>query len=460
MRKCLLPLQTGCLFLAILWLPLVGVTQSNPDLVMLINRTWEKSYELSNQQLERELTKEDAALLKKKFIPTLAVSGGYGYELSRFKVDLDPTTIPIINIPLFSDAASIPTRGNVLNGGINSQFVLFSGGQIPAAIKALEAKEKAQAIMEDKTRLDLADEVIKAYEQLLLIQQVEIVLEETAKRLDAEKILVERSISAGLTTPYDRKKIEAAMLGLAAKREETAGKRNLLVKLLHTYSGIGADTISNFRGALMPLLVDTVTNTVVNRPEVKALEASTIALQLKQKALKKEFVPKVAGLVSLQYFNLFDMKFKSPLTDRDLKLNTFQAAPLLFMGVGFKWEVFNSGKTRSEIRQAQLEINKNANTRNEALEKLDLLWQQSKLEYQVANHNIEIKEKQEEISKDALDIATRSYREGLMGITERLAAEMEYQQAVLDKWLAIQAQRRAAVQLLKSNGTLNPKIFQ
>ena len=59
------------------------------------------------------------------------------------------------------------------------------------------------------------------------------------------------------------------------------------------------------------------------------------------------------------------------------------------------------------------------------------------------------------VAQNTLKLAIKSYREGLITISERLEAEINYQMAVLEYYKMISMQRRAALELLLSNGSLN-----
>ena len=57
-------------------------------------------------------------------------------------------------------------------------------------------------------------------------------------------------------------------------------------------------------------------------------------------------------------------------------------------------------------------------------------------------------------ARRALELAQKSYNEGMINITERLATETELQNADLEYLQAIFAQRQAALECYKANGNL------
>ena len=58
------------------------------------------------------------------------------------------------------------------------------------------------------------------------------------------------------------------------------------------------------------------------------------------------------------------------------------------------------------------------------------------------------------MAKNSLNLAIKSYRAGLISITDRLQTETEYQNAALNYYKFVVQQRMVAVDLLISTGSL------
>lgn len=59
------------------------------------------------------------------------------------------------------------------------------------------------------------------------------------------------------------------------------------------------------------------------------------------------------------------------------------------------------------------------------------------------------------VAKNSLDTAIRQYTEGLIDISDRLEVENEYYKVVIEQIQGIQQQRQAAMEMLKTTGTLS-----
>ena len=66
-----------------------------------------------------------------------------------------------------------------------------------------------------------------------------------------------------------------------------------------------------------------------------------------------------------------------------------------------------------------------------------------------------LKQKEKEVASNALNLAIKSYEQGLIDIGERLAAEVNYQEATLAYYLSIAMQRQSALDVLRAKGSLD-----
>jgi outer membrane protein TolC len=125
------------------------------------------------------------------------------------------------------------------------------------------------------------------------------------------------------------------------------------------------------------------------------------------------------------------------------------------VGVGFEWDIFNGLKSDNQIQKTSIEKNMAENKKIDAEEKLKLFEEKVRIEFEVKNQQILLKEKEKEVASNTLHLAIASYREGLINISERLEAETDYQQAVLDYYKIVAMQRQTALEVLTSTGSLN-----
>ena len=425
----------------------------------LLGLSLEKSYELKNASNELMMDSIDTRVIKQNFIPTLSMNGMYAYGASKINVDIPTFALPISGTKLFEGTSEFDVKGNFFNTNLTAKALLFSGLQVTYGSKANNEKIKAKNFMLDKEKADIIEDVIDTFDKIALLKQAELVLNESQKRLDKEKERVTKAIKYGLAIPYDRQKITAAELKIDSKKAELYGNLDLLYLKLEMLTGKGLSVLKTYHFNLSPWKLIDEENNFGNRPELKALDASIEAFNYKLKMNKNAFLPKVQAFASLSYFNLFNAEtsFDGPLTGNpiDLDLNHFEGFPTYMLGVGFEWELFNGLKHSNEVQKTTIEKDIAQNRKEDASEKLELFEKKAKIDFNVKNQQILLKEKEKEVASNTLDLAIKSYQEGLIDISERLLAESDHQTAVLEYYKMIALQRKAALELLIATGSLN-----
>ena len=425
----------------------------------LISLSLDKSYELKNASNELMMDSIDTRVIKQNFIPTLSMNGMYAYGASNINADIPTFTLPVSGIKLFEGESEFDVKGNFFNTNLTAKALLFSGLQVSYGSKANNEKIKAKNYMLDKERADIIKDVIDTFDKIELLKQAELVLNESQKRLDKEKERVTKAIKYGLAIPYDRHKITAAQLKIDSKKTEVYGNMDLLYLKLEMLTGKDISELKTYKFDLIPWKLISEENNFGNRPELKALDASIEAFNYKLKMNKNAFLPKVQAFATLSYFNLFNAEtsFDGPLTGQpvDLDLNHLEGFPTYLLGVGFEWELFNGLKHSNEVQKTTIEKDIAQNRKEDASEKLELFEKKAKIDFNVKNQQILLKEKEKEVASNTLDLAIKSYQEGLIDISERLLAESDHQTAVLEYYKMIALQRKAALELLIATGSLN-----
>lgn len=433
--------------------------QKAPTLDELIENALLKNHGLANQELELESLGLDRQKLKEAYLPNVDLSGRYAYLASGVNVKAPANSVPEMGIALPAMDDAFTNRANLVNGGLKTEVLLYSGGKIPLMKKALDQKIGARTVLMEKDRQQLISDVSAAYDQLALLKQVRIVLDESKRRLDTNSETAGKALGYGLITKYEHQKIEVARAQLDARIQQYEGKRHLVIRLLHYYSGIDPELIALIDNDLRPLSPGLKGSTVENRPEIAALDAGIRAHEYQIKAAQSWWKPKVQAAASLGYLNMFDIRFraKEPFpTGNTLALTThkLELLPNFSVGIGFKWDLFDGNKGKREVQQGKIELRKIRNEKEEALEKLELNLVRSETEYANALADIRVREKQRQVAGNALAQASREFRTGLIKASDLIGAETDYESAELDYLQSVFNQRRTVTELLKATGEL------
>ena len=451
------------LYLIILIMPLVHFGQTNLTYqsLELIEKSIQKSNTLKNARSDLSIDSIESRGIRQNYIPTLTMNGFYAYGSGNFNVDVPTFDLPISGIEIFDGESEFDAKGHVFNTNLTAKMLLFGGMQVNYGSKASKEKIKAKNYMLETEKSKLIKEMIDTFDKIELLEASKKVLENSEMRLQKEKEKVVIAVRNGLITPYDREKISAAELKLESKRTEVEGNLELLYLKLSILSGVSPEEVRQYDFQLKPWVLENSDGNYTNRAELKALRASIEAYNYKLKMNKNTFLPKVEAFATLTYFNLFDTRvetpYETPISEQpiDLDLNHFTLFPAYFLGVGFQWDIFKGLKNSNETEITRIQKSMAETKKIEAEEQLDLFEKKVQIDFSVKNKQLMLKQKERDVASNALNLAIKSYEQGLIDISERLEAEINFQEASLAYYLSIAKQRQSALDVLSAKGSLD-----
>lgn len=419
------------------------------------------SKSIQNSILENNKTQLDREEVKGKLLPKVSMNALYGYVNTGMDLDIPTHQLPITGLQLFEGSTKANISTQLFTTGVTATQVLFSGMQITNGQKALEHKQKAQQLLTEASYDKLAQEIVTSFDQIMLLKEVDVLIDDSEKRLQKEHSKVLKAIDNGLAIPYDRDKIKLAMLELESKRAEVNSNRELLYYKLEELTGLYTEELRQVSYSLQEILL-TDEASVMNRKELEALEMSQKAYEYALKKDKGAKLPMLFAFGNASYMNAFNMnttiKDVPQLGNLNLKTNHLQLAPTFAVGVGMKWNIFEGKSHKSAVEKAKLDLQINSNKIADTKEKLSLLQRKTNSDYALATKKLQVNQQQMRIAKNNLHLASRQFEEGLQDVTERLEAENEYYKQSLNYYNQILSQRIAATEVLKSNGNLYQTI--
>jgi outer membrane protein TolC len=428
-----------------------------------VQKAIEKNSAIKNKELEIEKIQIQEKSVRNKYIPTIEANALYSYFDNKLTVDFPATTLPVINSPLFEGKSTFDNYGNIFNASLMAKMILFSGMQIPNGANALKQKAIGTGYLKESEKDNITKEVLNSFDQLLLIKEMEILINESDKRLQTETKRVSKAIEQGLAIPYERDKIKLSALELDSKRIELEGKRKLLYKKISYLTGYSVTEINAIQYNLVPYLLSEEKLTTENKQEIKALESFKLANEYLLKKEKGSFLPTLGAFGGVTHASLFNANATTPvITGIDaalyLGLNEMTISPNWMFGAAMKWEVFSGFERQHKIHEAKINIEQVQNQIDDTKQKLQLLLENNLVNYSVLNQKTEIAAQQEKVANNNLNLAIKQYKEGLINISERLVAENDSFKASLNKITIIIDQRLAAIETVIATGELTKYI--
>lgn len=436
----------------------------NQQLIDPIKNAINTSYELQNKNLEIEKVKYQIDEINGKLKPNISALALGSYLYANGSIDLPTKSLEIPNLNLFEGSKNFTASSGIATIGVTATQVIFSGLQIPNATKAIEQKSLALKNMVDAEKETIAKDVLITFDQLMLLDKVEELINNSAKRLDKEHQKVQKAIQNGLAIPYDREKITLAMLELESKKVEINGTRKLLYDKLQITTHLPKEELEIIKYELTP--IDLLINDLYleNKKELKALEHSIEAYKFIYKKEKGAHLPQVFAFAGANFSSVFARQFKvkdlNYLGDIKLGLNNLAMYPAILVGIGAKWELIDGGQHKNKLNQAKSDILIGENKLKDSQEKLNLLLSKTKIEYETASEKLKVNNQQNTVATNNLSIAAKRFQEGLIDVTERLASENDFYKANLGYYNQILEQRQKSYEVLHASGELLNKILK
>ena len=243
----------------------------------------------------KEVSKSEAW---QNLLPTVSLDGAiqYNVKVASMKMDMGGQTM---EIKMGKD------NTNTWNAALQVAIPLYA----PAVYEAMNISNSDLQLAVEKSRgskIDLINQVAKAYYQLMLAQDSYNVLNENFKLAETNYDIVNKMFEQGLVSEYD--KISAEVQKNNAWPSVVSGKNAVeLARLqLKVLMGITADVLlvvddnlANYEGEMAMHQNGEVD--LVNNSSLRQLDMQTGMVSQQRKLLKTSFIPTIALVGSYQY---------------------------------------------------------------------------------------------------------------------------------------------------------------
>ncbi|QBQ40887.1 TolC family protein [Sphingobacterium psychroaquaticum] len=382
-------------------------------------------------------------------LPQVNLSAGVTYNPIIQQVALDGALMgkpgETVLVTMGQRWQSTPTLS--LNQQLFNQTV-FTG------LKAANTTREFYIINDQLTEEQLIEKVANAYYDVytsqLNLQTVQTNIDNASKN---QKI-IEGLFQAGLAKKIDLDRIVVNINNLKAQKQQLINGLELKENALKF--ALGMDITKPIEMPKETFKIDAEVlhevADVSNRTEVKVLEKQLELLDLNMKAEKSAYYPTLSLTANYGYTG-FGAQF--PIFNNHPSVNW---ANFSSVGLNLAFPVFNGFKTRSKVRQANVDIKK---------AEIDLM--DTKLALSLGNENAKAQVKNSlltvntnqanvQLAKEVLDNTSNNYRNGLATLTELLDAEQAYADSQNNLNTSLLNYKVAEIQLVKANGKLKTLV--
>ncbi|KAA6332102.1 Outer membrane protein OprM [termite gut metagenome] len=354
MKRVFLPLA-GCL----IW----GVVQAQDAASRSLTLTLEKALEIALSdnptmkvagqeiELKRETNREAYAGL----FPEASLSGTYSRTIEKQAMMFQGTPVKI-------------GSDNTYNGGISISLPLF----VPALYKAISLTETDVDLAVEKARsskLDMVNQVTKAYYQVLLAQDSYDVLQKSYKQAEANFEMVKTGFEQGRVSEYDKIRADVQVRNLKPTLVSVGNGLNLAELQLKVLIGVNADAKIAVEGNLKDYemvmfrqeLNDDKLNLTSNS-DLRQLDLNATLLQKNLNLQQTNFLPTLGVAFSYAYMTLAN----------DFKFSEYKWSPTSSLNFSLSIPLFKASNF-TKLKQTKIQMRQLAETRVNVERQLNML---------------------------------------------------------------------------------------
>lgn len=316
---------------------------------------------------------------------------------------------------------------NNMSGGVTISLPVFA----PALYKAISLTKTDVNLSLEKarsSRLDLINQVTKAFYQLLLAQDSYGVLQKSYKQSEDNYNVIKAKFDQGRVSEYDKISAEVQMRSIKPNVISAHSGVTLAMLQLKVLMGLESDMMLAVDGNLQDYEMAMYSRQAQPRPENVELNNSTLKqLDLNMEALKKtlklkytSFMPTLAASFNYNYISMSE----------DLRIFHYKWIPYSTVGLSLSIPLFK-GSNFTQVKQAKLQIKELELNRTNVRRQL-AMQAKSYLD------NMEASSEQVSSNREAInqaikgrDIADKRYQVGRGTILELNSSEVALTQAQL-----------------------------
>lgn len=340
------------------------------------------------------------------------------------------------------------------NAVVSVNQLLFDGSYI-VGLQAARVYRELAAKSNDMTKVQVAENVKKAYYGVLVNQERMGLLDATLNRLDSNLREMKASYASGFVEKIDLDRLQVQRNNLATEKEKVTRFQEITLSLLKFQMGYDMNQPIELRDQLRDVRFEEnlLENSVLNpldRPEMKLLQTQKAATKLEIRNIRAGYLPSIG--LQLQRGALAGANDFDRVLDPNGSWFAYGS-----IGLGVNWSLFDSFTKRYRVQQKQLELQKVENNIYDFGKAINLQTNQAQVTLRSSYETMKNQEMTLQLSQEVLEVARKKYAAGVGSNLEVINAESEYRQAQANYYNAVYDLLVAKVDLQKAKGQLLTK---
>jgi outer membrane protein TolC len=385
----------------------------------------EHAYTVQTSALELEKARKFYLENIGRGLPQVSASGSYTYNIERqaFIAENPPGQLALLQIGAPYSAL----------GSLNAEQLLFDGSYIVAIMAAEVLRDNAQSNLE-KSRIDIRDQVARAYHLVLVSRRTKQIIDEDLAFLQKNFEETTKLFEAGFVEEQDKDQLELLVSNLLNNKDFTEKQEQIALMFLKIQMGVVIETEVELTDNIEGLMLFTEQGTdLLNEQfnyeqhiDYRILQTQVRGQTLAVKNENMQYVPKLSAFYNLNYNvnnNSANVFQGTQGVDRlDVR---WQA-----VGVSLRVPILTGGSQNARVKQAKIELEQVEVADQQLKDNLKLQFAQAQAEYEFALSSYATQRRNAELAKKIRDRILRKYQEGLASSLDLTQAENQYQTAL------------------------------
>jgi outer membrane protein len=364
----------------------------------------------------------------------------YNNTTNPYPYSYNPATHGITKFPAW------PTISTTYNHQLKLQLPIYTGGKIENTIRMAKHASAAVALGTTTTKQQLTLEVTNSYFNVLQAHNLTEVAQEAVNDLDAHLKNAQQRYDAGTVSLSDVLQTQVRLSNARNNLIKSQSGIQLARYKLNTVIGLPLQN----QAVLADQFSTQFTSQTVDESVLIALQNRSEMSQSKLKIAMAQDQVKIAGSGNLPTVALVGTE-----TWADTTPSSSKSRNSWLIGMNVQFNIFDSGLTKSEIKQAEEGVKESQEQANQLTDKISLEVCQAYLSVQEATQRITNNQVAVEQAKHDYQLAQERYEAGITTNVDVMDAELAMTQAKTNYIQALYDANYSKSQLDRAMGVVN-----
>lgn len=355
-------------------------------------------------------------------------------------------------LPGSAEAIKLPSRANAYIGSVSIEQLLFAGNKLKYATESTSLLTQISRLDADKQKEDIVYGIINSCYSLYRIQQSQKVVQQNLQAVDKQLQQAQQFFNQGIVTKNDVLRFQLQKNNIQLTAIDLESNRNIVNFNLDILLGLPQSTeleikslknITDYNRTLISI-VDTA---VTRRVELKETELQFKLAENVIKDLRADYLPTLGIGANLYYIDPSSNPFPA---------NKSVLAPAS-VAASLNWSIDKFWTNKSRIAEAKIKKEEVDISRRLTEDNIKTEVNRDYQNYVKALDRIKILESSIIQAQENDRILESKYRNNIASATDRIDAETQLYQSLINLELAKADAGLAYYTLLKSTGTLTSK---